>query len=232
MAGFGGEAALDRDLVLRTKKEAQKKKGAGASGVARVLLLAVLLVALEIARPLVVAEFGDVAARACFFGACLATALVFLGLSSNTREADLERLLHRAKIERSITTFKTPVESTHWIASLFDAFWEDLIEEKAGSIVYNVLQNKINEKKPAFVSTMEVEAMGFGSTPPHLNNFVVQGTSDPNLKVLEFDLDFNGRDFRLVIKAQGSDEYLLLKNRHFSFKITALGIRFRVRVYV
>ena len=107
-----------------------------------------------------------------------------------------------------------------------------MIEEKVASNVYKVLQDKINDKKPAFVSSMEIEACGFGSTPPHLNNFVVQGTSDPDLKVMELDVDFNGRDFRLVIKAQGSEDYLLLKNRHFSFKITALGLRLRARAYL
>ena len=52
------------------------------------------------------------------------------------------------------------------------------------------------------------------------------------MKVVEFDVDFHGKDFRLIIKAVGSDDYMLLKNRSFSIKITALGFRFRARAYI
>ena len=141
-------------------------------------------------------------------------------------------MLHRAKIERALISNVTPVESTAWLAAFLNSFWEELIEEKVASNVYKVISDKISEKKPAFVSKMEIESLDFGSTPPNVNNFQVHGTDDPDLKVMEFDVDFNGEDFRLIIKAVGSDEYMLLRGRHFSIKITALGFKFRARLYI
>ncbi|QDZ18261.1 C2 domain-containing protein [Chloropicon primus] len=212
----------DKAFVRRLKKQSTKN--------ARVRYGKIFGVALLLA-PLIWLEHYLVGQGTYFTGILLTVYIcshVFDVKAQNARDD----LLDRAKIERALTSYKTPNESTLWLGAFMDSFWEDLIEEKIATIVYDAISGIIAEKKPAFVSKMEIESCGFGSNPPNVNNFVVQGTDDPDLKVMEFDVDFNGKDFRLIIKAIGADEYMLLKGRHFSVKLTALGFKFRARLYI
>lgn len=213
----------DEALLRALKKESP-------SGTASVSLVKVFLVALGLA-PLIYLEHYLVG-KGTYFTGILLTVYICAHVFDVKAQNATNALLYRAKIERALTGYSTPLESTLWLSAFLDSFWEELIEEKVATNVYQAISQKIAEKKPSFVSTMEIEACGFGSNPPSINNFVVLGTKDPNLKVLEFDVDFNGKDFRLIIKAVGADEYMLLRGRHFSIKITALGFKFRVRLYI
>ena len=218
------------DLAFLRRLKRQPPAGIAKVNVVHLVLLTLLL------APLLALEYYLTTQGGFVTGTCVTavffTAYVCSYVFSVKHHNETRLLLDRAKIERSLTSYQTPVESTHWIAAMLDFFWEDLIEEKIATNVYNVISEKIAANKPAFVSKMEIESCGFGSTPPSVQNFVVLGTDDKELKVVEFDVDFHGKDFRLIIKAVGSDDYMLLKNRSFSIKITALGFRFRARAYI
>ena len=188
-------------------------------------LLIILLSLLAVAEHLLIL-------KGTFVCAVLITTYVVTHFLEKRREAHFKTTVRRAKLERNFSAACTPLESTQWINKSLSVYWGPILEKYIAGMAYASVDKAISSSKPSFLESIVVDSFTLGTRPPTVNNMQVVDTSLDDVFALEFEVDYNGEDFRFLLRAIGAEDSMLLKGRTFGFNITSFGMRAKARAYL
>lgn len=138
----------------------------------------------------------------------------------------------RIRSERLKHTPQTPLESSLWLNKFLLFHWTDTIEPFLSNMLNDTINLALKDAKPTFISHLTLDSFSIGSTPPAISSVQVWGTGHEEVHMVELDVDFNAEDFRLMLRAVANDEVKLINKMEFNVKVTALGLKVRLRIFM